>query len=44
MVRKALITVLLAAIVVPVAQACNGNVKAKPLDPAQAQILASNAA
>ena len=42
MVRKALSAVLLlAAVVVPIAQAGNGNGKAKPLDAAQAQVLAS---
>lgn len=42
MVRKALFTLLLAAaLVVPTAQAGNGNGKAKPLDPSQAQALAS---
>jgi hypothetical protein len=42
MVRKALLAVLLAAmLVVPAAQAGNGNGKAKPLDQAQAQTLAS---
>jgi hypothetical protein len=43
MVRKALITLLLAAIIVPAAQAGNGNGKAKPLDPTQAQTLVSTA-
>ena len=41
MVRKALFTLLLAAILAPAASAGNGNGKAKPLDPAQAQIFAS---
>ena len=41
MVRKALITLLLAAVIVPAAQAGNGNGKAKPLDPTAAQALAS---
>jgi hypothetical protein len=42
MVRKALLAVLLAAVlVVPAAQAGNGNGKAKPLDQAQAQTLVS---
>src|SRR4051812_18329880 len=43
MVRKALFMLLLAAVIVPAAQAGNGNGKAKPLDPTQAQILVSNA-
>jgi hypothetical protein len=41
MVRKALITLLLAFVLVPAATAGNGNGKAKPLDPSQAQALAS---
>src|SRR5438270_491283 len=43
MVRKALLMMLLAAVIVPAAQAGNGNGKAKPLDPTQAQVLVSNA-
>jgi hypothetical protein len=45
MVRKALITLLLAASIVPAAAAGvgNGNAKAKPLDPTQAQTLVSTA-
>jgi hypothetical protein len=41
MVRKALITLLLAAIVVPAASAGNGNGKAKPLPPDEAMPLIS---
>jgi hypothetical protein len=41
MVRKALITLLLAFVLVPAASAGNGNGKAKPLDPNEAQALAS---